>query len=165
MWNLPVTQTPYGLSVYGHALVRTSPDSAVIHASVTRGEEEPSDSLSKAKEGAHAVEEFLRRSNVDDFGMSRIQLNREPDHRAYGSQTQSPRYFATVQFIITIVQLDRLDEILSGVVKAGANDWLFTHFLTSRLKEVRMQARHLAIEAAKEKGAIYAREGGVSVFL
>jgi len=78
MWT---PQTPPGLSVYGHALVTTSPDLAVIYAGVTRQDKKPSDALSSAKESARVVAEFLRRSNVDSFGMSRISLNQEPIYR------------------------------------------------------------------------------------
>jgi uncharacterized protein YggE len=160
MWDL--TPTPHGLSVYGHALVRTSPDLAMIRVGVTRRDKKPADSLLRAKEGARDVAEFLRKSSVDDFGMSRISLNQDFNYRADDSQASLP-YFATIQFNVTIGQLDRLEEIISGVVKAGANDRLFTQFRTSKLKDVRMQARHLAIEAAKEKGAVYAREAGISL--
>ena len=158
MWDLPTAQTPYGLSAYGHAMVKTSPDSALIHASTTRSEQEPSDSFSKAKRAARTVAEFLRKSGVKDFGMSRIRLYQQSH---WGDKPRPPVYEANVDFRITINALDRFEKIVLGVIEADANGGVYTEFRTSRLKEFRMQARRLAIDAAKEKATVYAEAAGV----
>jgi uncharacterized protein YggE len=152
-------ENPYGLSVFGSALLKVSPDSALVNASVTRVEQRPSDSFSKAKEGARAVADFLRRSKIDEFGTSRISLIREI--RFVGNEQRFLGYKATVDFTVRITALDRLEEVVTGVVEAGANEIASIRFHTSALKDLRAQARRLAIEAAKEKAAIYASAAGV----
>lgn len=162
MWESSLTiQNPYGVSVFGSALLRVSPDSALITAAVTRLEKKPADAFSKAKEGARAVSEFLRRFRVDEFGTSRISLSQET--RLVGGEFRDLGYKANVGFTIKIKTLDQLEETISGVVEAGANEIASIEFHTSNLKELRLQARRLAIEAAKEKAANYSEAGGVSL--
>jgi hypothetical protein len=56
--NLTIEQ-PFGISVFGSALLRVSPDFATIRAAVTRLEEKPSEAFTKARKGAQAVTSFL----------------------------------------------------------------------------------------------------------
>ena len=68
---------PFGISVFGSALLRVSPDSAIIRAAITRLEEKPSDAFAKARKGAQSVTAFLRKSQVTESGLSRISLSQE----------------------------------------------------------------------------------------
>lgn len=138
-----------------------SADNALITASVTRIEKKTSDAFLKAKEGARTVADFLRKSGVDDFGMSRISLSQE--YRFTSGERRSLGYRATIGFKIAIKALDQLEEIASGVVEAGANEIASIQFHTSNLKDLRMQARRQAIDAAKEKAAVYAGAAGVTL--
>jgi hypothetical protein len=70
-------QNPYGISVFGSARLRTSPDSALVNAILTRVEEKPAAAFSKTKEGARNVTEFLRESGIREFGTSIISLSQE----------------------------------------------------------------------------------------
>jgi uncharacterized protein len=152
---------PYGVCVFGSALLRVSPDSAKIVAAVICVEKKTSDAFSKAKKTARAVSDFLQRSGIDDFGMSRISLSQE--HRFSGGEQHFLGYRATIGFTIVIKILDRLEDIASGVIEAGANEITSIHFQTSNLKDLRMQARRQAIEAAKEKAAVYAQAAGADL--
>ncbi len=107
------------------------------------------------------MSEFLRRFRVDEFGTSRISLSQET--RLVGGEFRDLGYKANVGFTIKIKTLDQLEETISGVVEAGANEIASIEFHTSNLKELRLQARRLAIEAAKEKAANYSEAGGVSL--
>ncbi|HEY6372955.1 MAG TPA: SIMPL domain-containing protein, partial [Candidatus Sulfotelmatobacter sp.] len=60
-----------------------------------------------------------------------------------------------------ISQLDHTEEIVSGLVDAGADEITAIEFHTAKLKELR--ARELATHAAREKAEIYAAAGKVSL--
>lgn len=152
---------PYGVCVFGSALLRVSPDSVKIATAVHCVEKKTSDAFSKAKEAARAVFDFLQRSGIDDFGMSRISLSQE--HRYSGGEHRFLGYKATIGFTIVIKTLDRLEDIASGVIEAGANEIGSIQFQTSDLKDLRTQARRQAIDAAKEKAAVYAQAAGVAL--
>lgn len=159
--NSLAIQNPYGVSVFGSAMLKVSPDSALLTASVTRTEQKPSDSFAKAKEGAITVTQFLRKSRIEEFGTSRISLTR--DVRFVAQEQRFIGYRATVGFTVKISALDRLEEIVTGVIEAGANEIASIQFQTSELKELRVLARTKAIDAAKEKAATYSAAGGVTL--
>jgi uncharacterized protein YggE len=56
-----------------------------------------------------------------------------------------------------------MEEVLAGVVDAGANEIGSVEFRTARLKEYRTEARRRAVAAAREKAENYCRAAGVSL--
>src|SRR5690348_495197 len=121
MWEDSLTiRNPFGISVFGSALVKASPDLAIISAAVTRLETKPAESFSKAREGARSVTQFLRQSGADEFGTSRISLSQQ--NRFVGGESRFLGHKANVGFTIVLKALDRLEEIVSGVIEAGANE-------------------------------------------
>jgi uncharacterized protein len=154
-------QNPYGISVFGSARLRISPDSALINAILTRVEEKPAAAFSKTKEGARNVTEFLRESGIQEFGTSIISLAQE--NRIMNGEIRYLGYKATVGFTIVINSLAQLEEVVSGIIEAGANQIAPIEFQTSELKNLRERARQLAIEAAKEKALTYSQAAGASL--
>ena len=154
-------ESPFGVSVFGSALLKVSPDQALIRASVARLKPKASDSFSKAKDSARAVADFLREARVEEFGTSRITLSQEK--RVVAGEFRHLGYKATIGFTIRVKALDRLEEIVAGVIEAGANEIAGIEFQNSSLKALRTQARRLAIESAREKATTYSKAGGLSL--
>ena len=69
--------------------------------------------------------------------------------------------FFLVLGVVLDHELDRVEELLTGVVDAGANEVEGVTFQTSRLKELRTEARSRAIAAAREKASNYCEAAGV----
>jgi len=126
---------------------------------VSRVEQKPADAFAKAKRGAQAVAIFLRRSEIADFGASRVSLSQDFRHSA--EETRFVGYKAKMSYGLLLRDLDRLEEILAGLVDAGANELTSVEFQTSRLKELRAQARRMAVEGARDKAIIYCETAGV----
>jgi uncharacterized protein YggE len=151
-------ESPFGVSVFGSALLKVSPDQALIRASVTRVKPRASDSFLKAKDSARAVADFLRVANVQDFGTSRITLSQEK--RVVSGEIRLLGYKAIIGFTILVKVLDQLEDVVAGVIEAGANEIAGIEFQNSSLKQLRMQARRLAIDSAREKAQTYSEAGG-----
>jgi len=128
-------------------------------ASVTRLDQKPAVAFSQAQQGARDVTEFLRNSQVEEFGTSRISLIREI---RIGANDQPLRHRAGVGFNIRVSKLDMLETLLIGIVEAGANEITSVQFQTTQLKELREKARILAVRSAKEKALIYAKAAEVT---
>jgi uncharacterized protein YggE len=62
-----------------------------------------------------------------------------------------------------IKSLAQLEEVVSGIIEAGANQIAPIEFQTSELKNLRERARQLAIKAAKEKALTYSQAAGTSL--
>jgi len=142
-----------GVTVFGSAVNRVQPDLVSVRGSVSCLEQEPSDAFSKAKGAAHAVQAYLARLKIAEFGVSRAALSRELQF-AQGAQ-RFAGYRARISFRITFKELDRADEVAEGLVSAGMNEIERISFETTKLKEERAAARRLAVTAAIEKAQNY----------
>jgi uncharacterized protein YggE len=160
MWehNLAI-RNPFGVSVFGSALITAPPDCVSILVGVSRLEQKPADAFSKARKGAQTVADFLRRSQIQEFGSSRVSLS--ADFKYSGGEQRFVGYKAKMAYTLVVRDLDSLEEVLAGLIDAGANELTAVEFQTSRLKELRAQARRIAVEAAREKAQIYCETAGV----
>lgn len=150
---------PAGVRVFGSAVLRVPPDTAAIAIGVSRLEVEPAAAFAKARDGARAVAAYLRNAGVSDFGSSRVTLSQET--RYVNGEHRFAGYQARIGFEIILRDLDRTDALVAGLIGAGANDLTGITFQTTRLKELRADARRRAVAAAREKAELYCRAAGV----
>jgi uncharacterized protein YggE len=80
-----------------------------------------------------------------------------------GSDLRDLGYVAAVNFSLVVCDLETVEGLLSGLISSGANQLTSVQFLTSKLKEVRAEARKRAVSAAKEKASVYGETAGVEV--
>lgn len=104
---------------------------------------------------------FLRNTPVKESGLSRISLAQQ--YRFTGSEKQPIGYLARIGLTVVLSELDQMEYVVSGLVDAGVNEITSTEFHTTKLKELRAQARELAVRAAREKAEIYASACSVSI--
>lgn len=152
---------PFGVSVFGSSIVRVEPDVASFKFAVWRLEQHPRDSFASAHEAAGNVREYLSTTEIKDVGFSRMTL--APEFRYTDGEQRFVGYTARVSFHLLLHNLDQLEEIVSGVIDAGVNEINAVEFQTSRLKEIRAEARQRAIAAAREKAENYCQAAGVGL--
>ena len=153
--------TPFGISVFGSAVVRIEPDTAVIALSVSRVNPHPKEGFRAVREAARKIQAFLAENQIYDAGSSRIRLSEEL--RYEGGVNKFVGYRTEVDFRIVLTDLNRVEEILSGLVDMGVTAIHTVNFTTTRLKEVRAEARHQAYLEAREKAEVYCKAAGVEV--
>ncbi len=93
--------------------------------------------------------------------MARIALSQE--FRFISGEQKFIGYKAKIGITVVLRDLDRVEEIMMGLVDAGVNEISSTTFQTSKLKELRAQVRKMAVEAAREKAALYAAASNVTL--
>ena len=152
---------PFGITVFGSSVSRVAPDIASIRAAVSVLEPKPGDAFSTSKNSARAVQEFLRKQNVAEFGTSRVALTRTM--KLVNGVQQFAGYQARITFSILVKDLDRVDQLAEGLVSAGANEIERIVFETTKLKEVRSEARRMAMSAAFDKAQNYCAAGRVEL--
>lgn len=150
-----------GIKVFGSSLVRVAPDIASILVAVSRLEQEPKDAFTNAHAGAKAVHDYLTSANITEVGSSRVTLTEE--HRYDRGESHFAGYKARLGYSIVLRDLDRVEEIVIGLIAAGANELTSVTFETSRLKDIRAEARTRAVAAARQKADVYATASGVTV--
>jgi uncharacterized protein YggE len=150
-----------GVRVFGSAVVRVAPDTASIAVAVSRTEQKPEAAFAKAREAAKAVTAHLHKAGVTDFGTSRVTLSQET--RYVNGEQRFAGYQAKIGFNVVVRELDQVDGLIAGLVAAGANDLTAVTFQTTRLRDVRADARRRAVAAAREKAELYCQAAGVGV--
>jgi uncharacterized protein len=154
-------QKPFGINVFGSSIIRVEPDIALLTFAVSRLEQKPRDAFRTTREAAQKVRAYLAQEGITDVGSSRITL--APSFRYSSGEQHFVGYLAKITFRVLLRDLDQMEILLSGVVDAGANDVSPVELQTSRLKEIRAEARRRAIEAAREKAENYCKAAGVTV--
>ena len=149
------------VKVFGSAVLRVEPDVASLEFSVGRKAKQPRDAFRETHQSAGAVRAYLARAGVGDVAASRITLVQTFEYSA-GKQ-QPTGYLARVSFNLLLSNLDRLEDILVGVVEAGTNEIRSVEFRTTRLKEYRAEARRRAVASAREKAEVYCGAAGVAL--
>jgi uncharacterized protein YggE len=152
---------PFGVTVFGSAIVRVEPDIASMNFSISRLAQTPKDAFQEARTAAKGVSDFLARAGMTDSGTSRVTLTQSFAYE--NNKSRFIGYTAKVVFHVLLRDLDRMEEIISGVVDAGANEIQSIDLQTSRLKEIRAEARRRAVEAAREKAENYCKAAGVTL--
>lgn len=87
--------------------------------------------------------------------------NLSQSFRYIGTEEKFLGYNASISFNIRLQDLNRLGEILTGIVEAGANRIENVDFQTSRLKELRAEVRRRAVDGGREKAENYCKAAGI----
>ena len=149
-----------GVRVFGSAVVRVTPDIATILVGVSRIEKQPESAFAAARKAAQAVGAYLQRQSMKDFGSSRITLAQE--FRFTGGEQRFLGYAAKIGFSVVLRDMDQVEDTVTGLIGAGANELTSVTFQTSRLREVRADARRRAVAAAREKAELYCAAAGIT---
>jgi uncharacterized protein len=150
-----------GVHVFGSTVLRVAPDSASIVVAVARVEKKPEAAFAKAREGAQAVNAYLRTSGIHDFGSSRLTLSEAREWS--NGQQRFVGYKAHIGFSVILRDMDKVDVVLAELIAAGAHELTSVTFQTTRLKELRADARRRAVLAAREKALLYCTAAGVGL--
>lgn len=153
--------SPGGVSVFGSSMVRVEPDLASILCGVVALHEKPIEAFAEVRAAAQAVRAFLQRARLSDVASSRITLKQE--FRYVQGEQRPMGYLARVGFHVLLRELDRIEEILVGLVEAGASEIGGVDLQTTQLKDLRVEARRRALEAAREKALVYCAAAGVGL--
>jgi uncharacterized protein YggE len=154
-------QMPFGINVFGSSIVRVEPDIVSLNFAVSRIQQHPRDAFRDVRKAVQDVRKYLDQAKVGEIGTSRVSVS--PTFQYAGGEQKFIGYTAKVAFHVLLHQLDRMEDVLSGVVDAGVNEITSVDFQTTRLKEIRATARRRAIEAAREKAENYCAAAGVTL--
>jgi uncharacterized protein len=156
-------RNPGSINVFGSFLVRAEPDFAVLTFDVQHVSEQPARAFSEVRDGVEKVRRFLTQSGVASADVQTARVTLEAAISGYGADAKFIGHRAKLGFGVTARDLDALEPLLVGILDAGASVIHGVRFETSRLRELRAEARRGAIEAARRKAEIYASAAGVKL--
>src|SRR5262245_28101106 len=152
---------PAGINVFGSSLVRVDPDFATLDFSVTRTEQRARDAFEKARVAAAAVRSFMVGAKVPDSDIRSSHVSLQQAYEYQAGQQRAIGFLARIGFQVVVEPLDRVEIVLAGAVDAGADRIDGVAFRTSRMREIRADARRQAFAQAKAKAELYASSAGV----
>lgn len=161
MYVVQSIRNPSGISVFGSYVVRVEPDVALVTFSVAHTKSEPPAAFAATRQAVADVRAYLREADVAPAEVQTSIVNLSADWQGYGKERVFLGYEARTSLSVRLTDLRRFEEILAGVVQAGANQIQSTEFQTDRLADLRAQARRGAFAAARRKGELFAEEAGV----
>ncbi|MBN1372336.1 MAG: SIMPL domain-containing protein [Anaerolineaceae bacterium] len=139
------------ITVSGQAEVRVVPDEVVV----TLGVETNDLSLAVARaQNDEIVAKVLQAAEAVGVAAKDVQtefIQIEPRYNSDYEKRNFLGYYARKTIAITLRDLERFEELLTGCFEAGVNYVHGVEFRTSELRKYRDEAREMALQAAQEK--------------
>lgn len=138
--------------VNGEGKIKVTPDQASITIAIeTKGTK----AVEVKKENDIAVEkviQFIKKMKLpkEDVTTQRVSLNPNYDY-----EKKKHNYLANQQIVILLKDLSKYDELMEGLVDAGANRIDNVEFKSSKLALIQSEARKAAMKDAKLKADDY----------
>jgi uncharacterized protein YggE len=155
------TRRPFGVNVYGSAILRTEPDHAEIDLGVVRIAPTAAAAFEQCGKAVQTVRKAIRKNGVPDVDLEVSRVALSTAYEGYGPAAKFLGYRAAVSFRILARELNSIETLLSEVVAAGANAVNQVSYATSRLRDLRAEARAASIHAARRKAEVYCEAAGV----
>ncbi len=157
-------------SVTSEGKVITVPDVAKFTASViTEGGKDLNAIQTKNTENANKVIDFVKAKGVDPKDIKTLNYNVVPKYPYYNCTDRicpAPEisgYTVSQTLEIKIRDLTKTGDVVSGVVKNGANSVSQLFFVIDNPEKAEAEARAEAIKKAKEKALVIAEAGGFKI--
>jgi uncharacterized protein YggE len=151
---------PAGVTAFGSSLIRVDPDYSSLRFAVTRVAAKPKDAFDEARRGADAVRAALRAMSVDARDVRAAELTLAEEYAGQHPDRRLVGYRASAEFHAFVREFARVEPVLVAVVDAGADRIFSVHHKSSRLRELRAEARKRAVHAARAKAEGYASAAG-----
>lgn len=151
------------ISVSGEGKVYTKPDIAMVSLSVVSEGKRIVDVQNSNTRKTNQVIKFIKESGVEEKDIKTAGYNLYP---TYNYEEMTPRiigYGITQTLEVKIRNLDKVGDILEGVVINGANQIGSLYFQVDKDEEFKERARKLAIDDAKKKAEKLASQLGIKL--
>ncbi len=156
-------QRPAGVTAFGSALMRVDPDYSSLRFAVTRVAAKPKEAFEEARRGAEAVREALRALSVDARDVRVSDLSLAEEYTGYNENRRMVGYRASASFHAFVRDFKRVEPVLVAIVDAGADRIFSVHSKSSRMRELRAEARERAVRAARAKAEGFAAAAGAKL--
>ena len=157
----PVTRT---VNVNGNGVVTVAPDIAYITIGVHTEAEDVSEALASNTQQAQAVSDALGGLGIDKKDVQTTAFNVYPQQQ-YGTQGEmlGIKYVVDNSVYVTVRDLTKMGEILSLVVKSGANNISGIQFDVADRPKAMSEARKKAVEDAAAQAEALATATGAKL--
>ena len=151
------------ITVKGRAEITVVPDQAVLNLGVQVFELELGEAKEKNDRIVLAVLEAAKKHGVSTEHLKTDYLHIQPRYRNTREDKTFLGYDVRQAIVVTVTDVDKVEDIISSALEAGANQVHGVEFRTSDPRKHKDEARSLALDAAKEKAAAMAARLGQKI--
>lgn len=154
--NLAISQNNIQatVDVMGEGIVKVAPDEVTINVQVENKGQNPIALKQKNDFIINDILAFIKNMNIAD---KQVQTEYVRLNKNYDYQTKIYSYVANQSISIHLKNLELYESLMNGLVERGINRIDGVSFSTSKIKELKSQARIKAIENAKMKAEEYTK--------
>ena len=140
------------INVSGEGKIKVTPDRAIINFGVENSGKDAADVKNLNDETVDKVLKFIKKFGIPatDFQTTQVSL-----HRNYDYDKKKYSYQASQSITITLKEVTKYDALVMGLVDNGINAISNVVFESSKMEELRSDARKLAMKDAKHKADDY----------
>jgi uncharacterized protein len=139
------------ISVNGEAVVSVTPDKIVISLGIETWDKDISEAKKKNNSILALAIAAIRERGVPDKGIQTDNLSIEPRWNSDYRKEEFIGYFVRNTIVVTLSETDKVEDLITGVLRAGITHIHGLDFQTTEFKKYREKARELALLAAREK--------------
>lgn len=153
------------VSFNGEGKVVAKPDIGKISLSIVTDALTSKVAQDENSKKSKALSDYLKKQNIDDKDIKTIGYNIYPQYKypQYGGQPTITGYQVNQSMEIKVRDLDKVSNILDGVVSAGANQVNGLSFEIDNPEALKTEARAKAIADAKKKANELKSQVGISL--
>jgi len=148
------------ITVTGDADVKVVPDEVVLLLGVETFDRELSVAKNQNDERVKKIIALTKDFKIEPKYVQTDQISIEPRYEDSYTKRNFVGVFVRKSIVITLKDLAQFEDVLTGVLGAGATHIYNVQYRTTELRKYRDQARALAIKAAREKAIAMASELG-----
>lgn len=148
---------PSGVQVVGEGSIMVTPDEVNLSIRVEHEGNTAEEVKSAVDKDVRDVFKFLKKSGIDDKYVRTEYLN---VNKNYQYQLKTYNYVANQAISIKLKDLEKYEDVISGLLATGINRIDGIQFGASNMEELKSQARKKAIQNAKAKAEEYITELG-----
>jgi len=154
--NLAISQNNIQatVDVMGEGIVKVAPDEVIIKVQVENKGQNPIALKQKNDFIINDILAFIKNMNIAD---KQVQTEYVRLNKNYDYQTKIYSYVANQSISIHLKNLELYETLMNGLMERGNNRIDGVLFSTSKIKELKSQARIKAIENAKMKAEEYTK--------
>jgi len=144
--------SPRTMHTTGTAVIRVQPDKVTVRLGVQTFGPTPRDSRAKNAQVIEQVLQAIKSEGVPapDIATDHLSILPENDYKQFG-ESKIIGYWTDNAVVVTLRDVDKLSDVLTAALEAGATTVDDLTFTTTRLRELRDEARAMAVQAALEK--------------
>ncbi len=151
------------ISVNGSSAIRVQPDRVVVIIGIETYGTQPQSAQAMNARSTRKVLQAIQAQNIAEQDISTAHFTLEPDYEDGYYQRNIVGYWTRNTLSITLRDVDKLESVLITALENGATSIDSVEFSVTNLRELKDQARELAVEAALEKAEDMADAAGMRV--